>query len=66
MGCRALRLQHLQPMNPVVEAHRLQYMGLVALQHVESSHTRDRTLIPCTDRWILHQWTTEDVQKILN
>ena len=53
-------------MNPVVEAHRLQYMGLVALKHVESSHTRDRTLIPCIDRWILHQWTTKDVQKILN
>ena len=30
-GYRALGLQHLQRMDPVVAAHRLQYMGLVCL-----------------------------------
>ena len=37
------------------------YMGLDALQHVESSWTRDQTLVPCIGRWILYHWTTREV-----
>ena len=35
-------------------------MGLVALQHVESSWTRDWTCVSCMGRWILHHWATMD------
>ena len=35
--------------------------GLAALQHVESSQTRDRTCVPCTARWILNYWATREV-----
>ena len=31
---------------------------LVALRHVGSSWTRDRTSVPCIARWILNHWTT--------
>ena len=31
-------------------------MGLVALQHVRSSWTRNRTHVPCFDRWILYHF----------
>ena len=40
---------------------RLQYlpsMGLVALQRVEPSQTRDRTCVPCVGRQILNCWMT--------
>ena len=33
----------------------------VALQHVESSWTRDRTHVLCTGRQILNHWTTREV-----
>ena len=33
-------------------------MGVVALWHVESSHTRNQTHIPCFGRCILNHWTT--------
>ena len=36
-------------------------MGLVALQHVGYSQTRDRTCVPCIGRWILHHWTNREV-----
>ena len=36
-------------------------MGLVALQHVESTPTRDETHMPCIDRWILNHRTTREV-----
>ena len=36
-------------------------MGLVALRHVESSRTRDRTCVPCTGKRILNHWTTREV-----
>ena len=39
----------------VVAAH-----GLVALQHVESSGTRNRTHVPYIGRWILIYWTTRE------
>ena len=32
--------------------------GLVALQQVASSWTRDQTHIPCIGKWILYQWVT--------
>ena len=35
--------------------------GLVALQHVESSQTRDQTQVPCTGRQVLNHWATRDV-----
>ena len=37
----------------------------IALQHVESSQTRNRTRVPCIDRRILNHWTTRDVHKWL-
>ena len=36
-------------------------MDLVALQHVESSKSRDRIHVPCVGRWILNHWTNRDV-----
>ena len=36
-------------------------MGLVALPHVGSSRTRDRTRVPCIGRWILNHCTTREV-----
>ena len=47
-----------------VLAHRLLWlwhMGLVALRHVGSPQTRDRTHFPCVGRWILNHWTTREV-----
>ena len=35
-------------------------MGLAALQHVGSSHTRDWTHVSCTGRWILYHWATRE------
>ena len=49
MGSRACGLQQL--------AH----WGLVALQHVQSSRTRDQTRVPFNGRWILNCWTTREV-----
>jgi len=31
-------------------------MGLVALQLVESSQTRDQNHVPCIGKWILNHW----------
>ena len=42
-------------------AHQLRLEGLVALQHVESSQTRNRTCVPCTGRLILNHWITRNV-----
>ena len=39
-------------------------MDLVALGHVGSSRTRDRTCVPCIGRRILNQWTTREVPEI--
>ena len=36
-------------------------MGLVALWHVGSSQTMDRTCVPCIGRWILNHCTTREV-----
>ena len=39
-------------------AQQLWRMGLVALQYVEFSWTRDLTHVPCISRQILNHWTT--------
>ena len=52
---------------PLVTEHRpeglqlLWCVGLIALQHVESSLTRDQTHVPCIGRWILNYWATREV-----
>jgi len=44
-----------------VPSQELCRVGLIALWHMESSQTRDRTYIPCNDRQILNHWTTREV-----
>ena len=39
--------------------------GLVALRHVDSSQTRDRTCVLCISRWILIHRTTREVPLLL-
>ena len=39
-------------------AQELWHTGLAALQHVESSQTRDWTHVPCTGRRMLYHWIT--------
>ena len=39
-------------------------MGLVALQHVGSSWTRNQTRMPCTGMQILNLWTTGEVPQM--
>ena len=34
--------------------------GFVALRHVRSSQTMDRTCVPCIGRQILNHWTTRE------
>ena len=52
----------LQSMNSrVSRLQELQHTDLVALQHVGSSRTRDRTHVPCTGRQILNHWATREV-----
>ena len=43
------------------EAQYLWHMDLVALEHVESSQTRDGTHVPQTGRWILIHFDTREV-----
>ena len=42
-------------------AQWVQDTGLVTLQHVGSSWTRDQIHVPCTSRQILNHWTTREV-----
>ena len=54
---------------PLVAGHRLRVRGLqglwhvgsVALWHVESSHTKDQTCVPCIGREIPNHWTPREV-----
>ena len=48
------------------QAQKLWCTGLVALQQVESSWTRDRTHIPCTGRLISNCWTTRKVPHMVS
>ena len=52
-GSRAHGYQHLW------------YTGFVALRHVDSSQTRDRTRIPFIGRWILNHWATREVPTLI-
>ena len=44
-------------------AQELWRMGLVALQHVDSSSSRDQTCVTCIGRLILNHWTTREIHK---
>ena len=46
------------------QAQQLWHTGLVALRHVESTQTTDRTRVPCTGRWIPIHCTTREVPVI--
>ena len=48
-----------------VQPQQLWHMGL-ALWHVGSSRTRDRTSVPCISRRILNHWTTREPCSFLN
>ena len=52
LGCRGFLLRWLL---------LLRHMGSVAQKHVESSQTRDQTIVPCIDRQTPNQWTTREV-----
>ena len=64
----------LTAVSSLVAEHRLQAHGLsqlqhvsslavlVALRHMGSSWTRDRTHVPCIGRWILNHWTNRETQ----
>ena len=59
------QLQYLHHTGSVAVIRGLSSCGsqayLVALWHVESSRTRDRTHVLCTGRWIPTQWTTREI-----
>ena len=42
------------------QAQKLWHTGLVGLQHVGSSRTRDWTHVPCISRWILNHCATRE------
>ena len=56
----ARRRQKLWPAGSRALAQYLWHLGLVALWHVGSSQTRDRTSVSCTARHILNHWTTRE------
>ena len=58
-SCR-MQAQQLQLAGSRAQA-QLWRMALVALQHVESSWTRDQTHVPCTGRQILIHCTNREV-----
>ena len=57
-------LQSLWLLSPRAQAQQLWHTGLVAPRHVGSSQTRNRTHVPCIDRWILNPWITREVQEM--
>ena len=68
-GFQARRLQQLQHVGSVVAACGLQQLwrtDLVALRHVGSSQTRDRTHVPCIDRRILNHCITKEVPIVIS
>ena len=40
-------------------------MGLFAPWHVESSYSRDRTLVSSIAKWILHHWAIREAPESL-
>ena len=64
LWCTGFSLQWLlllRSMGSRAQAQQLWPSGLVALRHVGSSQTRDRTRVPCTGRWILNHCATREV-----
>ena len=66
-GSGVCGLQWLGCMDSVVEVLGLQgtdpgvwHVGLVVLQHVGSSWTRDHTTVPSIARWLLNHQTTRE------
>ena len=55
-GCGSWALSRAQ-------AQSLWFRSLVALWHVGSSRTRNRTRVSCIGRWILYHWATGEAQK---
>ena len=51
---------HLQLPGFRAQVQELQHTGLVFLQHVGSSRTRNWKGVSCTGRWILHHWATRE------
>ena len=60
-GLQAHRLQQLWLAGSRAQAQELWRTGLVALRHVRSSWTRDRTRVPCIGRQILNHCVTREV-----
>ena len=56
-------LRLLQSTHGRAWAQYLWLTGLVALQHVGSSWTRDWTRLSFIGRWILNHWTTREVSQ---
>ena len=54
------RAQQLRPTDSRAQAQQLQLPGPVALRHVGSSRTSNRTHVPCIGRWILNHCTTRE------
>ena len=42
------------------QAQYLRCTGLIALEHVETSQTRDQTQVSCIGRQILYHWATRE------
>ena len=70
LRCRGFSLQWLLWLQSRgSRVHRLQQLwhtGLVALQHVGSSWTRDQTRVHCIGMWILNHSTTREVPRVLS
>ena len=58
-----MRAQQLWLVGSRAQAQQLWCTGLVALWHVGSSTTRDRTCVPCIGRWILNHCATREVPR---
>ena len=59
--CRAQALGCMGFSSCRVWTRGLWYVDLLAVWHLKSSQTRDRTCIPCIGRWILNPWTTREI-----
>ena len=55
----------MQASEVAVPRLELWHMGLVALQHVGSSQTRDWTCVSCAGRWIPYYWATREAPPLL-
>ena len=62
--CRAWALWHTGFSSCSTQAQQLWRTDLVALRHVGSSQTRDRTRVPCIGRQILNHCITREVPEL--